>query len=94
MNLFYTTPMRLILNSTLALMLVAGLAYTQDKGKGGAPKAAPVPGMAISSPDFEDGGVIPDKFTQAVQNAPSPKLDWKQVPAGTQSFTQIGRAHV
>lgn len=45
--------------------------------------------MALTSPDFEDGGIIPDKFTQAVQNAPSPRLDWKQVPAGTQSFTLI-----
>lgn len=80
---------RTIISTTLALTLAAGLAFTQDKGKGGAPKAAPAPGMAISSPDFEDGGVIPDKFTQAVQNAPSPKLDWKQVPAGTQSFTLL-----
>ena len=81
--------MRTILTTALALTLAASVAFTQDKGKGGAPKAAPVPGMAISSPDFEDGGVIPDKFTQATQNAPSPKLDWKQVPAGTQAFTLL-----
>ncbi|MEO8098928.1 MAG: YbhB/YbcL family Raf kinase inhibitor-like protein [Acidobacteriota bacterium] len=79
--------MRTILTTVLAFTLAAGVAFTQDKGKGGAPKAAPVPGMALTSPDFQDGGIIPDKFTQAVQNAPSPKLEWTQVPAGTQAFT-------
>lgn len=78
--------MRTLISTTLALTLAAGVAFTQDKGKGGA-KAAPVPGMAISSTDFQDGGIIPDKFTQAAgPTAPSPALNWTQVPAGTQSF--------
>lgn len=81
--------MRTLITTALALTLAAGLAFTQDKGKGGAPKAAPVPGMALTSPDFQDGGVIPDKFTQAVPNAPSPVLNWTQVPAGTQAFALI-----
>lgn len=80
--------MRTLITTALALTLAAGLAFTQDKGKGGAPKAAPVPGMGLSSPDFQDGGIIPDKFTQAAgPTAPSPVLNWIQVPAGTQAFT-------
>lgn len=84
--------MKTILSTGLALMLAASLAFTQEKGKGpgdGKAKAPAPPGMALSSPDFEDGGIIPDKFTQAVQNAPSPALNWTQVPAGTQSFTLL-----
>jgi hypothetical protein len=38
---------------------------------------------------FEDGAVIPDKFTQASQNAVSPELKWSQVPMGTQSFVLL-----
>jgi len=82
--------MRTLITTALALTLAAGVAFTQDKGKGGAPKAAAAPpGMALTSPDFQDGGIIPDKFTQAVPNAPSPTLNWTQVPPGTQSFALI-----
>jgi Raf kinase inhibitor-like YbhB/YbcL family protein len=39
---------------------------------------------------FEDGGVIPDKYTQAAgAMAPSPALAWSQVPMGTQSFVLL-----
>jgi Raf kinase inhibitor-like YbhB/YbcL family protein len=72
------------------LALTVGLALSQDKGKGGgAPKAPPVPGMGLSSPDFEDGGIIPDKFTQAVPMPVSPRLVFANVPAATVSFVLI-----
>jgi len=71
------------------LALAVGAALAQDKGKGGAPKAPPTPGMALSSPDFEDGGVIPDKYTQAVPMPVSPRLVFGNVPAGTMSFALI-----
>jgi Raf kinase inhibitor-like YbhB/YbcL family protein len=39
---------------------------------------------------FEDGGVIPDKYTQAAgAMAVSPELKWSQVPMGTQSFVLL-----
>src|SRR5258708_38929481 len=44
----------------------------------------------MTSSAWEDGGVIPDKFTQASgPTAPSPELKWSQVPAGTQSFVML-----
>lgn len=47
--------------------------------------------MAISTPAFPDGGIIPVKFSQAAPGAApgegtSPALSWTDVPAGTQSF--------
>ena len=39
---------------------------------------------------FEDGGVIPDKYTQkAGPMAVSPELKWSQVPMGTQTFVLL-----
>jgi Raf kinase inhibitor-like YbhB/YbcL family protein len=72
----------------LSLTLAAGIAFTQDKGKGKGKAPAP-PGLALSSPDFQDGGVIPDKFTGAAANPVSPKLEWTNVPAVTQAFALI-----
>lgn len=74
----------------LSLTLAVGIAFPQGKGKGGGRGRGPQPpGLAISSPDFEDGGVIPDKYTGAVPNPVSPQLTWTNVPAGTQSFALI-----
>lgn len=54
-------------------------------------QAAPpaMPGLTLASPDFEDGAVIPNKFTQAVEMYISPKLEWTHVPANTASFALI-----
>lgn len=54
-------------------------------------QAAPpaMPGLTLTSPDFEDGAVIPNKFTQAVDMYISPKLEWTHVPANTASFALI-----
>jgi Raf kinase inhibitor-like YbhB/YbcL family protein len=44
----------------------------------------------MTSTAWEDGGVIPDKYTQkGGPNSPNPALSFSQVPMGTQSFTLI-----
>ena len=66
------------------LSLISGLAMAQ-------PAAAPSPPnlMSLTSTSFVDGGIIPDKYTQAVPNPVSPQLAWTNAPAGTQSFALI-----
>lgn len=65
---------------------VATFATAQDKGKGKGPAG---PGMTLTSPAFADGAEVPAKYTQAVQNPPSPKLEWTNVPAGVVTFALI-----
>ena len=45
--------------------------------------------MTLTSPSFQDGGIIPDKYTQIVPNFVSPALEWTKPPAGTGSFVLI-----
>ena len=48
------------------------------------------PPLIMTTTAFEDGGVIPSKYTMAAGPAAvSPELKWSQVPAGTQSFTLL-----
>ena len=76
-------------------------AFAQDRGDGrGAPpggaggqgrgRGPQTPPLLMTTMAFEDGGVIPDKYTQkAGPMAVSPELKWSQVPMGTQSFVLL-----
>jgi len=70
------------------LAFTAGMALSQDKGGKGGPKGPQGPGLTLTSPDIEDGAVIPEKFSNRA-NGTSPRLEWTHVPAGTQSFVVL-----
>ena len=59
-------------------------------GPGGGGRGPQTPPLLMTSPAWEDGGVIPDKFTGAAgPTSPSPELKFGQVPPGTVSFAII-----
>jgi len=64
-----------------------GQGQGQDRGGGGG-RGPQTPPLLMTSSAWEDGGVIPDKYTGAAPNGMpvSPELKWSQVPMGTQSF--------
>jgi Raf kinase inhibitor-like YbhB/YbcL family protein len=75
--------------TTGAALLALAACVTLAQEKGGKGKAPAGPGLTLTSPDFTDGGVIPNKFTQADPMPVSPKLEWTNVPAGVVSFALI-----
>jgi Raf kinase inhibitor-like YbhB/YbcL family protein len=75
-----------------AVVVTAG-AQTPPAGggqrAGGAARGPATPPLIMTTTAWQDGGVIPDKYTMAAAAAVSPELKWSQVPAGTQSFVLL-----
>jgi Raf kinase inhibitor-like YbhB/YbcL family protein len=89
-----TTHLTRSLCSLVALLtapaVTALLAQTPAAGAQGRAGGPPNPPLIMTTTAFQDGGVIPDKYTQAAgQAAVSPALSWSQVPPGTQSFVLL-----
>ena len=63
------------------------IAAPQQQPGGGRGRGA-IQVMTLTSGVWADGGVIPDKYTQAGEDI-SPPLSWSNVPTGTVSFTLI-----
>ena len=82
-------PSRLRRLARWMLLLVAmpAVVLVQCSGSGSKEGESPM-GLALTSPAFEDGGMIPSEFTCDGANA-SPPLEWSDVPQGTKSFALI-----
>jgi Raf kinase inhibitor-like YbhB/YbcL family protein len=80
---------RMRITRVLALCSILTIAATSALiANAQAPQAAAPagPGMTLMSPAYEDGGIIPPKYTQAVPNFVSIPLKWTYVPDGVVSF--------
>jgi hypothetical protein len=75
--------------ASCAIILFASV-VTASAQQAPAPGAPPPPPFTLISTSFQDGGVIPDKYTSAnPSGAISPALSWVNAPAGTVTYTLI-----
>jgi hypothetical protein len=75
--------------SILICVLLPLLAIAQQE-KTPQPQPARKPGLSLTSPAFEDGAIIPARYTGSSATLPiSPELRWTNVPETTISFALI-----
>jgi Raf kinase inhibitor-like YbhB/YbcL family protein len=72
---------RIVLGLVLALACDSAVAQTSP----------PAPAMSLTSPAFEDGGILPAKYTQLAPAFVAPPVAWSNAPAGTVSFVLSAR---
>ena len=74
--------MRIIRSTTFAILV--SMSFVSRVYSQGMPAQRPNP-MILTIGAWQDGGLIPLKFTQAAEQV-SPELKWTNVPAGTVTF--------
>ena len=101
MTIMMKTSLVLVLATAVAITTVAtqaqapqGGGATGDqaaRGRGG--RGPQTPPLIMTSTAWEDGGVIPHKYTSAAPDkmTVNPELKWSQVPMGTQTFVLLFR---
>ena len=80
---------RVLMASAIALVASVGSAYAQAPAAQPAARPAAGPGLTLTTTAFEDGGIIPLKYTSADPKGVSPQLTWTNVPANTVTFAMI-----
>jgi Raf kinase inhibitor-like YbhB/YbcL family protein len=74
----------------LAVVIAPAIAQGPPPAQGGGGRGPQAPPLIMTSTAWEDGGVIPNKYTGAGgPMSVNPELKWSQVPTGTQSFVLL-----
>ena len=77
------------MKSTLLILMTCSAGMLLAQAPGAQTKAPARPGLTLTTPGWEDGGVIPNKYTQADAHPVSPQLQWTNVPAGVVTYALI-----